>query len=357
MKNKSCKFCLNDYTVKKVNIDKNGKCNFCNTYENYYDKLHDYVKLESLFLKKITNNEGYEYDAAVGFSGGKDSTYVLYKLVKEYKLKVYAFTLDNGFLSDEAKERINEIVNDLGVKHEYVECDTALLKKIYKTIVSKYLSPCIACSFLGYAVMINYASKVNAKVTIHGRSTYQMYRNFAENVDDVFKPFIFAGLEENVDLNSLYQTVLNKIELLVDKKLKKEIEEKLLKDAYEKGYREFVSYYLYHKYNKNDIVEFLQNNTVWKYKNESEHFDCLIHYGAWYLKSMIARRNHELPEYSVMIREGHLTKDDAENQINELNKNIDKKRAINELKLFCKYCDVNYNKLMLKAKLYSKRWW
>ena len=41
----------------------------------------------------------------------------------------------------------------------------------------------------------------------------------------------------------------------------------------------------------------------------------------------------------------------------KVNKNIDKKRAINELKMFCKYCDVNYNTLMLKAKLYSKRWW
>ena len=63
MKNKSCKFCLNDYTVKKVNIDKNGKCNFCNTYEKYYDNLHNYEELESLFLKKITNNEGYEYES------------------------------------------------------------------------------------------------------------------------------------------------------------------------------------------------------------------------------------------------------------------------------------------------------
>lgn len=355
MKNKKCSFCLNDYTVKKIKICDNGKCNYCNTFDEYYEKLHDYDNLNKLFLKKIENKEGYQYDVAVGFSGGKDSTYVLYKLVKEYKLKVYAYTLDNGFLSEEAKKRINDIVKSLNVYHEYVECDEILLKKIYKSIVNKYLSPCIACSFLGYAVMINQASKVNAKVTIHGRSTYQMFRNFASDVDDVFKPFILSGLEENVDLNKLYNDVLGKIERLVDKDLKKEIEKKLLNDAFNKGFREFVGYFLYHPYNKEEVIKFLKENTIWDFDREAEHFDCKIHYGAWYLKSMIARRDHEIPEYSVMIREGHKQKEEITEKIKK--RVIDKKRAEKELKEFCDYANINYNKLMIKAKIYSKRWW
>ena len=352
---KKCNYCLNDYTVRNIKIDSVGKCNFCKTFDEYYDKLHDYKYLKPLFIKKINNEKQYTYDVAVGFSGGKDSTYVLYKLVKEYNLRVYAYTLDNGFLSDEAKQRINDIIDDLNVKHEYVECDTELLKKIYKKIVNKYLSPCIACSFLGYAVMINQASKVNAKVTVHGRSTYQMFRNFADDVDDVFKPFIFSNLEEDVDLDKLYNEILNKIEILVDKDLKIEIQENLLQDAYQKGFREFIGYFLYHPYNKEEVLKFLKENTVWDYFKEVEHFDCKIHYGAWYLKSMIARRNHQLPELSVMIREGHLTRKEGEQKVNNIE--FDKKRAKKELKLFCNYTNVNYYKLMLKAKIYSKRWW
>lgn len=355
MKNKQCSKCLNDFTVKHIHFDEEGVCNYCNSYAKYYDKLHDYDKLEKLFLRKIDNKEGYQYDCAVGFSGGKDSTYVLYKLVKEYKLKVYAYTLDNGFLSAEAKERINDIVRELNVDHEYVECDIELLKKVYKKITNKYLSPCIACSFLGYAVMINQASKVSAKVTIHGRSTYQMFRNFASDVDDVFKPFIFSGLEEKVDLDRLYGEVLSKIEMLVDEDLKKEIEEKLLNDAFKNGFREFIGYFLYHPYNKEAVINYLQNETIWSFNKEAEHFDCLIHYGAWYLKSLIARRNHELPEYSVMVREGHITKHEGMERIKI--KNIDKKRAKKELKMFCKYCKASYPLIMFKAKIYSKRWW
>lgn len=351
---KGCKYCLNDYTVRNIKISENGKCNFCNTYDEYYEKLHNYDALETLFKEKIKNTEGYDYDVAVGFSGGKDSAYVLYKLVKEYNLRVYAYTLNNGFLSDEAKKRINDIVKELQVDHEYIECDTTLLKKIYKQITTKYLSPCIACSFLGYAVMINETSRINAKVGIHGRSTYQMFKNFSIDVDDIFKPFILTGLEKDVDLNELYKNILNKIELLVDKNLKREIEEKLLNDAFTKGFREFVAYFLYHPYHKEEVVDFLKTNTIWDFEMEAEHFDCMIHYGAWYLKSLTARRDHLLPEYSVMIREKHLTMDEVKQL---MNKKIDINRAKKELKLFCHYSKVNYHKLMLKAKIYSKRWW
>ena len=131
--NKTCTRCVNDKTIKHISFNKDGVCSFCEAYDLIKDKLHDYENLERLFLKKIKNS-GHKYDAAVGFSGGKDSTYVLYKLVKQYGLKVKAFTLDNSFMSEEAKEKINAIVKELGVEHEYVVYDNAILKKMYKCI-------------------------------------------------------------------------------------------------------------------------------------------------------------------------------------------------------------------------------
>ena len=46
-----------------------------------------------------------EHDCVVLFSGGKDSTYMLYQLVA-LGLKPLTFTLDNGFISDGAKDNI-----------------------------------------------------------------------------------------------------------------------------------------------------------------------------------------------------------------------------------------------------------
>lgn len=352
--NKVCTRCVNDKTVKHIHFNKDGVCSFCEAYDSIKDKLHDYENLERLFLKKIKNT-GHKYDAAVGFSGGKDSTYVLYKLVKQYGLKVKAFTLDNGFMSPEAKDKINAIVKELGVEHEYVVCDNSILKKMYKCIVSRYLSPCIACSFLGYAAMINYPSKIDAAVMIHGRSIPQMMRSYQIADTDYFKPMIEDGLvEDSKDPAELYAQMINVISKLVDKDLAKTIKDVLLVDGYKNGFRPFIGYFLYHKYDKDAIIKELVENTSWRVTSEEEHFDCMIHHGALYLKNLVARRSHLMPEISVQIREGTITREEG---LEKLKTNDDVELANKEIKMLCDYADISYKKLMLKAKIYAKRWW
>lgn len=352
--NKTCTRCVNDKTVKHISFNKDGVCSFCEAYDSIKDKLHDYDKLEKLFIKKIKNS-GHKYDAAVGFSGGKDSTYVLYKLVKQYGLKVKAFTLDNGFMSPEAKKQIDIIVKELGVEHEYVVYDNSILKKMYKYIVSKFLSPCIACAFLGYAAMINYPSRIDAAVMIHGRSIPQMMRNYQFGDKDYFKPILEDGLsEESKNPAELYESMISTVSKLVDKDLAKTIKNELLVDGYKNGFRPFIGYFLYHKYDKDEIIEELAKNTSWKAVSEEEHYDCLIHHGALYLKNMIARRSHLMPEISVQIREGQISREEG---IEKLKTNDNKEVAEKEIKMLCDYADISYKKLMFKAKLYSKRWW
>lgn len=356
MSRKMCVRCVNDSTVKGIKFNQDGLCSFCEAYDKLAIKLHDYENLERLFIKKLRLKEGnYKYDVAMGFSGGKDSTYVLYKLVKDYKLKVKAYTLDNGFLTSEAKEKIDKIIEFLQVEHEYVKYDEELLKKIYRRIVGRFLSPCLACSFLGYAAMINYASRVDARVGIHGRSPYQMLRGFDGTTNDIFAPFIFQGLSEESDnLDSLYNSLLAKTAKLIDKQLETEIKELLLGDALTKGYRDFLAYFLYHPYAKKEIIDFLETNTPWRVDSEEEHFDCAIHNGALYLKDLVQRRSHLMPEYSVMVREGVLKRSEA---LELLTKRIPKSKAKGELQQLTRYLNLSYSGLILKAKIYSKRWW
>ena len=221
--------------------------------------------------------------------------------------------------------------------------------------LSHYLSPCIACSFLGYAVMINYASRVNARVGIHGRSPYQMFRGLSDSRDDVFRPFIDAGLNAGeVDLDAMYAEIIQKIDILVDKQLATDIKNTLLVDTKTNGYRDFLAYFLYHPYDQKEMIDFLEKHTSWRVESEEEHFDCTIHHGALYLKNLTARRSHLMPEYSVMINQGVLDKAHAREKMRE---QIDERLAKRELKDFCRYAGISYNLLMCKAKLYAKRWW
>lgn len=356
---KTCKLCLNDQTVKHISFNKAGICNFCQTYQNEYEKWHDFEKLKEIFDNKIKNIIGkYTYDVCVPFSGGKDSTYVLYKLVTEYNLKIKTFTLDNGFLSTEAKDKINAIVKELNVDHEYVTLDEDFIKEIYHYIVGKYLSPCIACSYMGYALMINLTTKFDAGLCIHGRSRAQMFRGYYEGSKDTFKPFIDTALlpSESIDLESLYNQVLGKIDKYIDPKLATKMKDVLLKDIKNKDYREFVGYFIYHDYDIQDVINTIIANTTWKPRNEVEHFDCLIHNGAKYIKDIIAKRPHILPEISFMIRDLKISKEEGLILLNK-DKKINKQIVNNELNLMCSYMNLSKKKLLFKAKIYSYRWW
>lgn len=354
---KRCINCLNDSTVKHIKFNKDGICNFCTTYEKEYDKWHDFDKLKQVFDEKINSVIGkYTYDVCIPFSGGKDSTYVLYKMVKEYNLKIKAFTLDNGFLSDEAKEKIKALVTELNVDHEFVRIDESLMKEIYNYITKRYLSPCIACSYMGYALMINYTTKFDAGLCIHGRSRFQMFRGYFDGATDTFKPFLDNAYVVKPNLNDIYMNVLNKIDKFIDKNLAKKMKDVLLKDVLNNDFRDFVGYFIYHDYDIKEVVSTIEANTSWRVKKEVEHFDCLIHNASTYIKNLIARRPHILPEVSFMIRDKKISKEEA-SKLLEKEKNVDKKLIDKELNLMCSFMNLNKKTLLFKAKLYSKRWW
>lgn len=344
-----CRRCINDKSVRKIGFDRDGVCNYCDSYRAVESGLNDYDTLEKLFRERIERVRGkHAYDAAVGISGGKDSVYVLYRLIHRYHLKVKAFTLDNGFFSDAARANIDKIVADFGVEHEYITFDTALLQKFYRYSVKKWLVPCIACSYLGYAAMINYASKIDAGVCIHGRSPEQMLRSYGT---DTFTPLVDAGLKSisEVDIVGLYGELLKSIEDKIDKRLMRDIKGVLFEDVKENDFREFVAYFLYHPYDEREIVEFLQRETSWQ-KGEN-HYDCLVHNAAKYIYQCAEGRPHALPEISVSVRSGKISREEGEQR---LKSEILTRKPKEEIKRLCKFARINSGVLLMKANLYRK---
>lgn len=342
-----CRCCINDTSVRKIQFDSQGVCNYCRSYQGIEDKLKDYEALEKLFCERIDNIKGkHSYDAAVGISGGKDSMFVLYQLVHRYNLKVKTFTLHNGFLSDSAKANIDKLVKEFGVEHEYITFDKALLKKFYHYSMKKWLVPCIACSYLGYATMINYASKIDAGLCIHGRSPEQMLRSYGT---DTFTPLVDAGLKsiKDVDIPILYGELLKSIEDKVDKGLMQDIKGVLFQDLKGDDFREFVAYFLYHPYDEREIVEFMQKNTSWK--AGENHYDCLVHNAAKYIYQRAEGRPHTLPEISVSVRSGKMTRSEAEQQLKD---EILPEKPRDEIKSLCGLAKINPKLLLFKANIY-----
>ncbi len=105
-----CKKCVLDSDIPGIDInEESGLCHFCETYVplSAQEKGEYLAKMEELF--KEYGGKG-NYDVVFALSGGKDSSYTLHKLKKEYPfLKVLAVQFDNGFISDNAVENAKKI--------------------------------------------------------------------------------------------------------------------------------------------------------------------------------------------------------------------------------------------------------
>lgn len=346
-----CKRCINDDSVRNISFDEKGICNYCHEFSKIKKQISDYKKLEELFLDRIEKVKGkHTYDAVVGISGGKDSVFVLDQLVKKYHLKIKAFTMNNGFLTDAAKKNIDYLVSDYKVEHEYISYEQELLKRVYHYSMKHFLVPCVACSYVGYASMIGYASKVDAGMCIHGRSPEQMLRYYDK---DMFSVLVKLGLKnvDEIDLDKEYTKLFQELSAKADKGLFEEIRKAALGELDEGNFREFVPYFLYHDYNELEVVSYLLKNTKWRPPKEYNHYDCEAQQAAKYIYQCAEGRPHILPELSVLVRMGKISRDEA---LRKLDEAFIKEKPKEKLKELCDFAGVSQTTVLTKAKIYNK---
>jgi tRNA(Ile)-lysidine synthase TilS/MesJ len=126
-----CKSCVLPETFPGIRFNAEGICNYCLEFrgeENLEKKKQRYRKRFEELLQEYKNKAGY--DALMSYSGGKDSTYTLAILKKEYRLNLLALTMDNGFLPEKTLKNIRKVVESLGIDHIFFKPRFSLLRKI-----------------------------------------------------------------------------------------------------------------------------------------------------------------------------------------------------------------------------------
>ncbi|MCB0390796.1 MAG: SDR family oxidoreductase, partial [Bdellovibrionales bacterium] len=129
-----CKKCSLSEKVSKL---KGGLCEYCRKVkvEKHevnvnvdFDKMNR--EMEDLMLNKI--GQAPRYDALVLFSGGKDSTYMVHRLRKDWpQIRILALTVDNTFLSPLAHDNIKDVIQKLEVDHQMLRPHRDLMVKMF----------------------------------------------------------------------------------------------------------------------------------------------------------------------------------------------------------------------------------
>lgn len=180
-----CTRCGVASSLPGTTYDAEGVCNICRAYDSYVDKAQAYFKTVDEFKALVAEMKAArtgEYDCLVLFSGGKDSTYMLFK-IKDLGLKPLAFILDNGFLSDEAMANIRRVVELAGVDHVFGT--TPHMNEIFVDSLKQFSNVCNGCFKTIYTLATNLAHEKGIGYIITGLSRGQFFET--RLTEDVFK--------------------------------------------------------------------------------------------------------------------------------------------------------------------------
>lgn len=104
---KICQRCVLPETFPNIRFNEKGVCNFCMEYKKSEPNFEKEKELEMIFESLKRNNP---YNCLVPLSGGKDSAFVLYIIVKKYNLKPFAITLNNYFRTKIADINLKAVI-------------------------------------------------------------------------------------------------------------------------------------------------------------------------------------------------------------------------------------------------------
>jgi tRNA(Ile)-lysidine synthase TilS/MesJ len=112
---KKCGSCLLPETYETIEFDQNSTCNICRG-KQFRDEKVDWSARKVMLEELIAEHRGkYDYDCIVPFSGGKDSTFTLWYLVTQFKLKPLVVRFNHGFMRDTLEENNTRTFKKLGV--------------------------------------------------------------------------------------------------------------------------------------------------------------------------------------------------------------------------------------------------
>ncbi|MFD7719269.1 hypothetical protein [Streptomyces sp. NPDC059814] len=128
---KICARCILPESFPDISFDEQGICSYC-TDEKEQVEVDGQAITQAVESALATADPERKYDALALFSGGKDSSLALSLASRDLGLRVLAFTLDNGFLSQASSVNMRRVLDELGVDHVMFRPPGRLMRPLYQ---------------------------------------------------------------------------------------------------------------------------------------------------------------------------------------------------------------------------------
>jgi amino acid adenylation domain-containing protein/non-ribosomal peptide synthase protein (TIGR01720 family) len=301
-----------------VKFNSAGLCNTCEDFDTLKDRYRNYFKTRDdlqVILDHAKRTKTSNYDCMVLYSGGKDSSYMLYQLVKELGMNPLVFSLDNEFISEEAKGNIRRVTDALGV--DLVFGKTPHMKAIFADSLKRHSNVCDGCFKVIYTLSINLARKHGIKYIFTGLSRGQL---FETRLSDMFQARIFdtKEIDETVlAARKAYHRLNDSVTQLLDVKIFED--DKIFDEI------QLVDFFRYTDVELSEMYRYLDQNAPWVRPSDTgRSTNCLINEAGIFIhKKERGYHNYALP-YSWDVRMGHKTRAET---IHELSDDIDEAKA------------------------------
>lgn len=319
---KRCSRCVLTEATPGISFDEAGVCNYCKTHKKI--EYSGEEKLKAILDKH--RNDDARYECICAISGGRDSAYVLLKLVRDYGMKVLALNYANPFTSPEARQNVENATRILGVDLITFESKNDVHQRVFannfrawcgKPSLASLPMMCAACKTFWYTILKT-ARQNKVKLIVGGMNRFEdtSYKKALLGVppdEEWEKTFTKA-------LGGIIKELARNPAFIRPSFIPTFLKAYLFGDPYALGSRYLMSditlldLFFYVRWDEQEVLSRLREELAWTSPPDypsTWRFDCeLAHMkDLVYMKTIGVTEKDDL--YSKMVREGIITREEA----------------------------------------------
>lgn len=324
---KRCTKCILPENYPGITFNEEGICNYCINYKERKYLGGEVLKEEIDSFLKSKKDRNKNYDCVLGLSGGRDSSYLLYYLVKVLNLRVLAYSVDNGFILEQTKLNMKYMTDILNVKLIIEEHD--YLKKCLKHHILSWMhspSPamvgvlCTGCRLGMDMGILNFANKNKIPVFISGGTPFEGegYKfNIMKIKPNSGKNYSFIlGYLSHIIRNPKW--ILNRTCLITQiKEYYYHYQRKIIKKL---GILKISPFWSHIRWKEDEIISTIKNELKWEKNPNTESTwrgDCEVALLKLYLYKKTLGFNDNDDGLSGLIRDNQISREEALERLNK----------------------------------------